>query len=144
GPHKDTQELQVGAFRWILRTLQGVAPTVSDAALKELEPTGLAVFERESPADERVAAVGSWFVDAAETVSDAGQAADLFRQQWLPALRHTALAVPLKGLDETPQFAATTLQHKIDDSHRTAHAIQLHQAELADGLAISVLQVGPA
>lgn len=148
GPHKDTQELQVGAFRWILRALQGETPTVSDAALKELEPTDLAVFEREAPAEERVAAVGSWFVDAAETVSDAQQAADLFRQQWLPDLRHTALAAPLNGLSESPQFAATPLQQpqqqKSADSQSNVRAIQLHQAELADGLAISVLQIGHA
>lgn len=143
GPHKDTQELQVGAFRWILRTLQGETPIVSDAALKELEPTDLAVFQREAPADERVAAVGSWFVDAAQTVSDPHQAADLFRQQWLPALRHSALSVPLSALNETPQFAATALEQKPADRENYTRAIQLHQANLADGLAISVLQIGP-
>ena len=144
GPHKDTQELQVGAFRWILRTLQGETPIVSDAALKELEPTDLAVFEHEAPADERVAAVGSWFVDSAKTVSDQQQAADLFRQQWLPALSRTALSLPLNALNEAPQFTATPLQQKPAGSQSTARAMQLHQAELADGLTISVLEIGPA
>ena len=143
GPHKDTQELQVGAFRWILRTLQGEAPIVSDAALKELEPQELAVFEREAPADERVAAVGSWFVDAAESVSDPQRAADLFRQQWFPALRHTALALPLGALSQSPEFSVTPLQLKSAGSPGDERPMHVHHATLADGLTLSVLHIGP-
>jgi dienelactone hydrolase len=65
GPHKDTQELQVGAFKWILKHL-GVAdePVIETPALKEIDPGQLAVFTGEVPRDERVAAAASWFTPA--------------------------------------------------------------------------------
>lgn len=66
GPHLDTQELQVGAFRWLLTHLTGQTPTVDRAAVKELEPAELQVFTQETPADQRVAALGSWFVPEAK------------------------------------------------------------------------------
>lgn len=62
GPHQDTQELQVGAFRWLLTHLTGKTPVVERAAVKELETTQLQVYPQETPADQRVASLGSWFV----------------------------------------------------------------------------------
>ena len=62
GPHQDTQELQVGAFRWLLTHLTGKTPVVDRAAVKEFEPAQLQVYQQETPADQRVASVGSWFV----------------------------------------------------------------------------------
>ena len=54
GPHQDTQELQVGAFKWLLRNLTGTEPIIDTPALKELTPEQLAVFDHQTPADERV------------------------------------------------------------------------------------------
>ncbi len=139
GPHKDTQELQVGAFRWLLKTLTGQEPIVSDAALKELAAEQLAVFEHETPADERVAAVGSWFVPMAKTVEDPQLAAEQFRQKWLPELSRTALALPIRSQAESPQFEVTELGKTSDV--KEPRTVKLHQAALADGLSIAILEV---
>ncbi|MCA9182362.1 MAG: acetylxylan esterase, partial [Planctomycetales bacterium] len=139
GPHKDTQELQVGAFRWLLRTLLGEETIISDAALKELEPAALAVFERETPADERVAAVGSWFVPSTVTVPHEQQAAKLFKEHWFPELRHTALSLPITALAETPQFEVTSLRQTTSDND--PRRVKLHQTTPADGHAISILEI---
>ena len=139
GPHKDTQELQVGAFRWLLRNLNGQEPIVSDAALKELEAKQLAVFEREAPADERVAAVGSWFVPTADNVFDPQQAARLFREHWLPELNHTAFALPLRALSESPQFKVTALGET--NSRQDPRKVQLHQATLVDDRTLTILEL---
>ncbi len=139
GPHKDTQELQVGAFRWLLRNLTGQEPIISQAALKELEPEQLAVFERETPADERVAAVGSWFVPTAADVADPQQAARLFREQWLPELNHTAFAVPLRVLSESPQFKVTALGQS--NNPQDPRIVQLHHATLVDGRTLTILEL---
>jgi dienelactone hydrolase len=141
GPHKDTQELQVGAFRWLLRTLLGQETVVSDAALKELDPSELAVFERETPADERVAAVGNWFVQNPKTVSDEQQAAQLFAASWLPQLRKTALSLPLATLAEAPHFDTSQLRES--NSSDGAPKLELHQAQLADDLSLTVLEITP-
>ncbi len=62
GPHLDTQELQVGAFHWLLDHLKG-GPTVVDLpAAKSLEPSDLVVFQHEMPLQEHVNDVGAWFV----------------------------------------------------------------------------------
>lgn len=147
GPHKDTQELQVGAFRWLLRTLTGETPIVSDAALKELTAEELAVFTRETPADERVAAVGSWFVPTPATESDPQRAAEQFRQRWLPQLSRTALALAIESQAAAPQFEVTPLgpinpEQRSND--QTSRQIKLHRADVGDGLAISVLEIEPS
>lgn len=82
GPHRDTQELQVGAFKWLLRHLTGSAPTIDSAAKKQLEPSELAVFRRELPADEQVTSVSAWFVPMAESVTDSQSATQLWQEQW--------------------------------------------------------------
>ena len=142
GPHKDTQELQVGAFRWLLRTLTGQEPIVDQAALKELEPEELAVFQREAPVDERVAACGTWFVPAAASQTDPQQAAKLFQQQWLPALRHTALALPIEELEHRIDFQTRSLGSIA--GNQSPRAATWHRAALADGLQLSILEIAPA
>lgn len=87
GPHKDTQELQVGAFKWLLQhLLDDPLPLIDSPALKELEPHTLAVFPAETPSDERVTAVAGWFVPAAASVIDGPQAAAEWEQTWRPEL----------------------------------------------------------
>ena len=67
GPHKDTQELQVPAFRWMERWLKGTAePPVVAAAEKPFDPKELRVFG-EIPADQRNTSIEETFVAAART-----------------------------------------------------------------------------
>jgi hypothetical protein len=66
GPHKDTQELQVPAFRWMERWLKGTAePPPVAAAEKPFDPKDLRVF-REAPADERNTTIEESFVAVAK------------------------------------------------------------------------------
>ena len=61
GPHKDTQDLQVPTFRWFQRWLKGIDEPVTVAALKEIPPDQLRVFDQ-LPADEIVTSVDSSFI----------------------------------------------------------------------------------
>ncbi len=62
GPHKDTQELQVGALRWLLSSLVHAESLLDSVAKKELAPMDLVSFPRESPKNERVTSIPEWFV----------------------------------------------------------------------------------
>lgn len=53
GPHKDTPELQVGAFRWFDRHLKGLDVPVDEAAIERFDRKELKVFET-LPADQVV------------------------------------------------------------------------------------------
>lgn len=61
GPHKDTQELQVPAFRWFKRFLDHVPDYPAPLAEKLFPPAKLRVFD-ELPADERTSTTHEWFV----------------------------------------------------------------------------------
>jgi dienelactone hydrolase len=101
GPHKDTQELQVGAFKWLLKNLQDVEPVIDSAALKEIEPSELVAFKTEIPSNERVTSVSSWFVSQPKPVRNGSKAAELWSTEWLPELRRLG-SVPAP--DAPPPF----------------------------------------
>ena len=61
GPHKDSQELQVGAFKWLHLHLTGKEILVERAATKEIAPHQLVAFPKELPLDERVTGAAEWF-----------------------------------------------------------------------------------
>lgn len=61
GPHTDTQELQVPAFRWFDRHLKNIDRPIEVAAVPVFEPQQLRVFEQ-LPSDERVTTVAEFFV----------------------------------------------------------------------------------
>lgn len=88
GPHKDTQELQVAAFRWFNLHLKGEDPKISVAAEKLFEPEQLKVFDK-LPEDQRNTTVHEWFVPLAakpQAVRDASEWATL-RDGWMTNLR---------------------------------------------------------
>lgn len=62
GPHKDVQELQVGAFKWLSKHLTGNELVVNSAAEKELEAATMVAFPREMPLKENVTNLSKWFV----------------------------------------------------------------------------------
>jgi dienelactone hydrolase len=64
GPHKDTQDLQVPAFRWFGRWLKGVDEPVTRVADKPFAPKDLTAFT-EPPRDERNTTIHETFVPAA-------------------------------------------------------------------------------
>ncbi|MEP3833879.1 alpha/beta hydrolase family protein [Rhodopirellula bahusiensis] len=56
GPHQDTQELRIHAFRWLNRHLRGDESLIEMAATKLFEPDQLKVFDQ-LPEDERVTTI---------------------------------------------------------------------------------------
>jgi dienelactone hydrolase len=73
GPHKDTQDLQVPAFRWFNRWLKNVDEPITDAATSPFEPKQLKVFQ-ELPADQKNTTAHEWFVPKAEVPLPANKA----------------------------------------------------------------------
>lgn len=65
GPHKDTQDLQIPAFRWFQKWLKGSNVLIETAAKKEIQPSDLRVFQR-LPKTEKVTSVDTFFVRASE------------------------------------------------------------------------------
>ncbi|MCA9190669.1 MAG: alkaline phosphatase D family protein [Planctomycetales bacterium] len=104
GPHQDTPELQVGAFKWLLKRLIGKEPTMDMPALKEIDATRLAVFEAETPKNETVTSLGSWFVPTEDSPLDPTAASDHWQMNWLPNLQRRGI------LSAAPQQSFKTTQ----------------------------------
>ena len=138
GPHKDTQELQVGAFKWLLTHLVGPDPVIDSAAIKELTPEQLAVFDRESPADERVTSTGEWFTQTPAPESNPDMAAKKWTEKWLPSLKATTLRQPLLLASIAHEFDAKTT------GESNVGKWKLFQSLTVDGNAISILAVESA
>ncbi|MCG8652405.1 MAG: acetylxylan esterase [Pirellulales bacterium] len=67
GPHSDTQELRIHAFRWLNRFLKDDETLIEKPAIKFFEPQQLKVFDR-LPEDERVTEIHESFVPAVSRV----------------------------------------------------------------------------
>ncbi len=89
GPHKDTQELQVPAFRWFNRWLKGVDTPITVAAEKLFTPQQLKVFPvGELPRDQRTTKIHETFVPMAAPAVPANSAEwTQQREAWMAALR---------------------------------------------------------
>jgi dienelactone hydrolase len=92
GPHKDTQDLQVPAFRWFNRFLKGEEPLIRTPAEKLFTPKELKVFAT-LPVDQRTTKIHETFVAMAAPNVPAGPA-DWQRQRtdWMQALREKTFA----------------------------------------------------
>lgn len=71
GPHKDSQELQVGAFKWLHLHLTGKEIVVDRAAVKELESRQLVAFAKELPLDEKVTGASRDFASKRSSTREA-------------------------------------------------------------------------
>lgn len=86
GPHKDTQDLQVPAFRWFNHYLKGEDPLISLPAEKLFTPAQLKVFTT-LPSDQRTTKIHESFVPLAKPAIPADQAAwTKQRTEWMKAL----------------------------------------------------------
>jgi dienelactone hydrolase len=100
GPHKDTQELRIHAFRWFNRFLKNDDSLVDKPAVKFFEPEPLKVFGT-LPTDQRVTTIHESFVPAVDpnklpTDQDALQTA---APEWMQALREHVF----RGWPSTPE-----------------------------------------
>lgn len=92
GPHKDTQDLQVPAFRWFNRWLKGDNEPVGMVAEKLLEPAQLKVFDA-LPSDERTTKIHESFVPLANSRVPSDQDEwESMRDGWMNALRENVFA----------------------------------------------------
>jgi hypothetical protein len=92
GLHKDTQDLQVPAFRWFNRFLKRTEPLISVAAEKLFSPQQLKVFST-LPEDERTTSIHETFVPAAAPRIPANKAEwERLKQEWLQALCEKSFA----------------------------------------------------
>ena len=78
GPHKDTQELRMHAFRWFNHHMKNDDSLISKPAEKFLEPKQLKVFET-LPANQRNSKIHETFVDTADVKRPSSHAE---WQQW--------------------------------------------------------------
>lgn len=90
GPHKDTQQLNFGAFNWINRFLKDGKreDLIDEPARPAFKPHELKVFT-ELPKDEKVTTIDESFVPAFTVKTDAPTAAEWpqLRDEWIQALR---------------------------------------------------------
>ncbi|MFM7925622.1 MAG: hypothetical protein ACKPJJ_35835, partial [Planctomycetaceae bacterium] len=69
GPHADTQELHLHAFRWFNRHFRNDMTMIEKTAVKFFEPPQLRVFA-DLPQDERNTKIDEQFVPAAQPLSE--------------------------------------------------------------------------
>jgi cephalosporin-C deacetylase-like acetyl esterase len=90
GRHKDTQELQVAAFRWFNRFLKGDGESlVENTGVRYFTPEELQVFRDGLPADQINTRIHELFVPVAEApqMPASKEQWDRVRESWLAALR---------------------------------------------------------
>lgn len=93
GPHKDTQELQVHAFRWLNKHLKGDESLVEKTAVKFFEPEQLRVFKF-LPEDQRNTTIHESFVSQG-SIGDLPIDKSTWSQRrdgWMQALRAKSFA----------------------------------------------------
>jgi len=93
GPHKDSQELQLGSFVWFDRYLKGGDRVVEVPAVKITTPEQLRVFEK-LPEDQRNTKIQEEFVATAKACEPAKDKAEFEAQRevWMKALREQVFA----------------------------------------------------
>ncbi|MEE2937979.1 MAG: CocE/NonD family hydrolase [Planctomycetota bacterium] len=89
GPHKDTQELRIHAFRWFNRFLKEDVSLIDKTAIKFFEPEQLKVFTS-LPRDERVTTIHESFVPAVNPKELPQQKNELQRAslEWMNLLKN--------------------------------------------------------
>ncbi len=87
GPHKDTQELRVHAFRWLNRFLKNSDALIEQTAVNFFQVEQLKVFDR-LPADERVTTIHETFVPAVsrDALPQTRENFETARDEWMKGL----------------------------------------------------------
>jgi dienelactone hydrolase len=134
GPHKDTQELRIHAFRWFNHHLRGTDELIDKPAIKYFEPEQLRVFSDKLPADEINTKIDEVFVakadSLAQTPRQAGGLAE-FSSNRLKDLRRLSF----RGWpsDETQPISKLLGSEKSDEIELTAHRL-VTQPHVSTGL----------
>lgn len=105
GPHRDTQELRVAAFRWMNRFLRDDDTLIEMAAKPLFEKRELRVFDR-LPDDERVSTIHESFVPKAEPGDvDSQSLIDQVRQKCFRGWPDSPDPIDVRDLEKSDQWA---------------------------------------
>lgn len=123
GPHKDTQELRIHAFRWFNRHLKNKEDLIETAATKFFETEQLQVFvNNQLPADEKNTRIDETFVP-----------------------KHSPTAIPSNTTLRAEQFASWTrlLESKVFGGWpRSQEPLHVHEntSDLKNGLKLTTVE----
>lgn len=125
GPHKDTQELHLHAFRWFNRFLRDTDELIRIPAEKVFEPKSLRVFDK-LPEDERVTTIHETFVPAKDAKELPGSIAQ--SRQMLEDVTRQLIAKTYGGwpaeIGTLPLAVTTGEAVKSDDGTRTLRRVE--------------------
>ncbi|MFO0906078.1 MAG: prolyl oligopeptidase family serine peptidase [Pirellulales bacterium] len=138
GPHKDTQDLQVPAFRWFDAHLQAKLRLIDEAATPRFQPEELRVLT-ELPQDERNTTIHESFVSAASPPlpQDAEHWRTL-RDGWLDALQtksFRAWPATAEPLEVKPAYDKTVdgvRMRAFDFTSQAPYGLRLYVAQRAE------------
>jgi cephalosporin-C deacetylase-like acetyl esterase len=138
GPHKDTQELQVPAFRWMNRWLQSKDEPITRVADKPLDPKQLKVFH-ELPADQINTAIFETFVPRAKATPPpkTRDEWDSLRRQLLGALENKCF----RGWPKAPPPLATRI---VSDKESSGQRLQVIEYTSADNIRLAAYKLSAA
>src|SRR5688500_10540191 len=137
GPHKDTQYLQVPAFRWFNRFLKGEEPLIRTPAEKLLTAKQLKVFAT-LPADQRTTKIHETFVPMAAPAIPANAAAwSQQRDAWMSALRE-------KVFRGWPEKAAPLRLTRVGEETRGEAKLARWELTSQDGVRLPLISYLPA
>jgi hypothetical protein len=128
GPHKDTQELQLHAFRWLNKHLKGEETPIEMAAVKFFEPEQLKVFAT-LPTDEINTKIHETFVPAAEPAKVPADKAEweTMREGWNHALAERALRA-------WPQSAEPVMPTEVRSASRDGVRLAIYEFNSQPGV----------
>lgn len=133
GPHKDTQELRVGAFRWLNRFLKQDEALLQSVATSWFEKPDLKVFNA-VPTDERVTTIHETFVPQAApqqidklSAEQQQQLINQIRQQCFNGWPHASevsqqkRTAPVKVYDIAKESRVCRIEHVSQDPFQLTH-----------------------
>lgn len=117
GPHKDTQELRVHAFRWFNRWLKDDDTLIDKTATKFFQPAQLRVFA-DLPHDERNTSIDEDFVPTVQSLAERADSILKNQQVWFAKSRYTLQRRCFAGWPEgiTPPRSPTVRVESLDKS----------------------------
>src|SRR4029450_10591913 len=144
GPHKDTQELQVHAFRWFNHYLKGDDSPVEKIAVPYFTPEQLQVFKT-LPADQKNTEIQEPFVPAAPAAKVPADKAEWeqMRKSWRDALIEKSFRGFLVAETDEPRDAFALPVGETADPFRESPPlkIQRNQGAAAGGVHLSTWEV---
>lgn len=139
GPHKDTQELQVAAFRWFNRHLKGDSEsTVENTGISYFTPEELRVFVDGLPSDQINTRIHETFVPLAETpkVPETKEEWQRLRDGWMTALRE-------KCFGGWPDAPGPLNVQKVATAERDDRVFEAYEFDSQPGVRLSFCLIRP-